>query len=453
VDVSSSLVPLFRQRNFAALWWGQFVSLTGERVAYLALVGMISEHTGGFRDPRSSWLLSALANVMVAPVLLFAPFAGAWIDRWNLRRVVVVCDVIRATLIVLIPFTYVASGGHLLPMYGWLFLLFTTGVFFLPAKSALTPEIVPRTQLLAANTWLSAAGIAAAALGSLAGGWMVDRWGWSRALILNGVTYGLSALALSAIRYDPARHEAHSASPTLRGYLSEVREGWSAVRASATIGMALVTLAAVWLAGGFLHVAGNLHIQNVARSPGMGRLGVLLGVLGMGAAVSAAWLNTRGGRRRPAVLLAATLCVAGLGLLVFALSTHFAMLAVAAFLVGLGAAPALMVTETALQVATEPGLRGRVFATRDFLMRSALLASVSLAGAMTRAVGARPALLVCAAIVAAVGTAVAAWARRQPAAAPSVAPGEHLDESALAQARPGGGGQQAQGRQDRAEND
>ena len=45
---------LFRQRNFAALWWGQVVSLTGERCAYLALVAMVAEHTHGLRDARSA---------------------------------------------------------------------------------------------------------------------------------------------------------------------------------------------------------------------------------------------------------------------------------------------------------------------------------------------------------------------------------------------------------------
>ena len=407
--------PLSRQRSFLLLWGGQFVSLTGERAAYLALVAMVSEHTHGFRDPGASWLLSALANVMVAPVLLFAPFAGAWVDRRNLRSVVVTADLARAVLIALIPLVYRGSG-QLLPMYVLLFLLFTVGVFFLPAKSAFTPEIVPRPQLLAANTWLSAAGIAAAAVGSLLGGWMIDRWGWAVALFLNGITYGVSAFALWLIRYRPNSRSAPATGLTLRGYLGEVREGWQAVRTSPPIGIALTTLAAVWLGGGFLHVAGNLHIQQVARSPGVGQLGVLLAVLGVGAASSAAWLNTLGRRVPRPVLLASTLIAAGLGLLVFALSTHVVMLGVAAFLVGLAAAPALMLTETALQEATTPGLRGRVFATRDFLMRSALLLSVSLAGAVSAPLGARPALLLCATLMGAIGIGVWGWARRTPVA-------------------------------------
>ncbi len=82
----ASDVPLLAQRNFAALWWGQLISILGERLTYLALVGLLAEHTHHFRDPRASLLLSLLANVMLAPVLLFSPFIGVWLDRSNLKR-------------------------------------------------------------------------------------------------------------------------------------------------------------------------------------------------------------------------------------------------------------------------------------------------------------------------------------------------------------------------------
>ena len=177
-------LPLFRQRNFSALWWGQLISLLGERLTYLALIGLLSEHTRHFADPRSSLLLTILANVMLAPVLLFSPFTGAGVDRWNLRRVMVVSDALRAAMVALIPILYPFTH-HTLPVYALVFGLFTCNVFFLPSKSAITPELVPPSQLLAANALLAAAGIAATALAALGGGWVVDHWGWPIALWIN----------------------------------------------------------------------------------------------------------------------------------------------------------------------------------------------------------------------------------------------------------------------------
>src|SRR6185295_4764898 len=179
----------------------------------LALVGLISEHTHGFRDAGSSWLLSGLANVMLAPVLLFAPFAGAWVDRWNLQRVVVLSDLARAIIVLLIPVLYRVTH-HVSPVFVLLFLLFTCGVLFLPAKSSLTPEIVPAPQLLAANTWLAAAGIGATGLGALAGGWLIDHFGWTLALYLNVGTYLVSVVALLSIRYVARPRVAHPGAPT-----------------------------------------------------------------------------------------------------------------------------------------------------------------------------------------------------------------------------------------------
>ena len=394
--------PLFRQRNFSALWWGQLVSLTGERLTYLALIGLLAAHTHTFRDTRSSLLLALLANVMLAPVLLFAPFVGAWVDRRNLRRVMVGADLLRACIIVSVPVLY-GFTHSVWPVFVVLFLLFTCGVFFLPAKSALTPELIAGPQLLAANTWLSAAGIVATAVGSLGGGWMIDHWGWASALVLNGATYLASVASLLAIRYVPAALHATAHAPTVRGHMQLVIQGFQAVRGNPRILLALTTLAAVWLAGGFLHVAGNLQVQRVASVPGVERLGVLMAVLGAGSALSAWWLNT-GGRGLPrARVLAVGIVLAGAGLLLFAATTRFTFFAAAAFLMGMAAAPALMVTETLLQEATERGLRGRVFSARDFIMRSVLLLSVSLAGWVTRQWGPQAALLLAGVLVLGVG--------------------------------------------------
>jgi MFS family permease len=407
------LPPLFRQRDFSALWWGQLISLMGERLTYLALVGLLAEHTHHFLEPRSSLLLTLLANVMLAPVLLFAPFTGPWVDRWNLKRVVVLSDLLRAAIVLLVPILY-ASTGHTFPVFVMVFLLFTCNVFFLPAKSAITPEIVAPSQLLAANAWLSGAGIAATAAGALGGGWLIDHMGWTTALYFNCATYLVSVAALLVIRYRPHARPLPGIGTAVGGYLHEVREGWRIVTTNPTVGLALTALGAVWIGGGFLHVAGNLHIQHAASAPGMERLGILMSVLGLGSGVSTWWLNT-GGKRVPRPwLLGGGLLLAGLGLLAFAVSTRFAVFAAASFFVGMAAAPTFMLTETLLQEGTEQGQRGRVFSARDVLMRLVFLVGVSVAGWMTRAIGVTPALLMCAVLVAGAGVLSLAWGRRVP---------------------------------------
>jgi MFS family permease len=405
---------LLRQRNFAALWWGQLISILGERLTYLALVGLLADHTGHFSDAGSSWLLSVLANVMLAPVLLLAPFTGAWVDRWNLRRVLIVSDILRAAVVLSIPALYAWSNG-VAPVFVMVFVLFTCNVFFLPAKSAITPEIVPQAQLLAANALLTVAGIVATALGALSGGWVVDHWGWGAALHINAATYLVSVVALAFISYRPGDHP-HAEGPSgLRGYLRDVLEGWRVLRRSSRVGLGLTGLAAVWMGGGFLHVAGNQHIQRAASVPGMERLGLLMCALGLGSGLSTWWVNTRGRSVPRPLLLGIGLLLAGAGLVAFAVSTRFAVFVAAGFLVGLFVAPAFVLTETLLQEGAAPRQRGRVFSARDFLMRLLFLVTVTMAAWLTRGYGTRVALLVSAVIVALAGILSLAWALRDPA--------------------------------------
>ena len=391
--------PLFRQREFAALWWGQLASLTGERVAYLALIALLAAHTSAFRDASSSWLLSTLANVMLAPVLLFAPFVGTWIDRRSRVGVMIGADLLRAALVLSIPLLYALTHSTTL-VFALLFLQFTSGVFFLPAKSALTPELVAGPQRLQANVWLSAAGVIAVALGSLGGGWLVDHWGWAPALMLNSVTYLLSVATLLTLRHVRGARAIHtvrepaSTAAGPRAYLREMLTGLRAVRDDRHIVLAFTTLAGIWFAGGFLHVAGNLHVQQASGAPGVSRLGVLIAVLGLGSAVGTLWLNAWGRAVARPPLLAGSLVLAGAGVLVFAATTRIEVYALAAFVMGLAVIPALMVTETMLQEAAAPEVRARVFGTRDFVVRLVLLCSVTLAGGIARGLGARAALIV-----------------------------------------------------------
>jgi hypothetical protein len=95
-------------------------------------------------------------------------------------------------------------------------------------------------------------------------------------------------------------------------------------------------------------------------------------------------------------VLGCGLLLGGVGILVFALSTRFAVFAASAFLIGIAAAPAFTLSETLLQAGAEARQRGRVFSARDFLMRLVFLVGVSAAGWSSRAFGIPGTLVLCA---------------------------------------------------------
>jgi predicted MFS family arabinose efflux permease len=405
--------PLLAQHNFASLWWGQLISLLGDRLTYLALFGLLLEHTGRFADTtQSSVLLGVLGNVMLMPVLLFAPFVGPWVDRWNLRTTLVVSDLVRCLLVAFIPISY-ALTNHVGTVFGIVFLMFTCNVFFLPAKSAMTPEIVPPAQLLAANTLLSVAGIVATAVGALVGGWVVDHWGWRTALWIDAATYLVSVVSLALIRYRPRPHGV-APERSLGAYVREVGEGLDLVRRSAPVGLALTALSAVWVGGGFVHVAGNQHIQRAASVPGAERIGILMAVVGLGAGLGTWWVNSWGKRVPRPVLLGVGLILASVWLVAFAVSTRFAVFAISGFLVGLCIAPTFVLTETLLQEGTDLHQRGRVFSLRDFAMRLGFQVAIWVAALLTPLAGTSVTMIAAAGVVALAGALSLAWGRRAP---------------------------------------
>jgi len=402
--------PLLLQRDFGALWWGQFISLWGDRLNYLALVGLVQQHTRDYHDPgQSSLMLSLQGTVSVLPVLLFAPFAGPWVDRWNLRRVLIVSDLLRALIVFAIPILYGATH-HAAPVWTLVFMLFTCNVFFLPAKSALTPEIVPQERLLTANTLLAVAGIAGTVAGFAMGGWVVDHWGWQAALTADAATYAVSVVSLAIIRYPPRTRAASEI--TVKGYWKEIVEGLRVVRRSPAVGLALTALGAVWIGGGFVQVAGIQHIQRAASIPGVERIAGLGGALGMGAALATWWVNTRGRRIPRPLVLGLGLLLAGVWLACLAVSRRFAVYAIASFLVGACIAPAFVLTETLVQEGTNLHQRGRVFSLRDFAMRLLLLGSLALATVLTPLLGTTATLLTAATLISGAGLLTLAWGRR-----------------------------------------
>jgi len=405
--------PLLRQRNFLALFGGQLISISGERLTLAALTGLVMVHTRNFSNAgQSSLLLWLLGMAQLLPVLLFSPFVGAWVDRWDLKRVMVVSDTLRALIVALIPVCYLATHS-VWPVNLLVFTLFTCNVFFLPAKSAITPEVVPAPSLLLANTLLAAAGIAGTVIMGLSG-WAVDHWGWGPVLYINAATYLVSVLSLLLIRYRPVDRHATLAPVSMARYSREVTEGWRLVRSTPVLILPLVALAAVWAGGGFAFVAGNQHIQRAAGqgAAAVQRMTVLMAVVGVGAAFGIWWVNTRGRALPRYLVLTLGLALATVGLAGFALSSRFAVFAAAALLVGLGASPLFVLPETMLQEGTELRQRGRVFGARDFLMRLMLLAGQTVAGLATPLIGPGPTMLVAAGMIALVAATIFVMGRR-----------------------------------------
>lgn len=183
---------ILTRRNFFLLWFGQIISQFGDRLTQIALVGLVSQ---------ASMLSSSLAGIMsmaIIPVFIISPISGVYIDRWTKRKAMYVSDLLRCIFILLIPFCFLKFNFFPL-IYILIFLSFSAGRFFIPAKMAFIPQVVKKEDIFMANSLISITATIAAVIGIGAGAIIVERYGTMAAFILDGATFLISAVLIFLI--------------------------------------------------------------------------------------------------------------------------------------------------------------------------------------------------------------------------------------------------------------
>lgn len=183
---------ILANRNFFCLWFGQIVSQFGDRLTQIALVGLISQVS------MSSSHLALVMSLAIIPVFIISPISGVYTDRWCKRKTMYISDLLRGVLIFLIPLFFLKFKS-LAAVYILIFLSFSAGRFFIPAKMAFIPQLAKKEDLFLANSLISITATIAAVIGFGLGGIIVEKWGITTAFSLDAATFFVSALAIFLI--------------------------------------------------------------------------------------------------------------------------------------------------------------------------------------------------------------------------------------------------------------
>ena len=188
-----STVPLRRNRDFNLLWSGQVLSDLGTRVSGIAVPLLVLAVT---HSPAKAGIAEFAA---AAPILFLTLPAGALIDRWNRKRLLVVCDVIR-TVAYASLFLAIAAGhvwfGHILAVVA----IDGCGfVFFGVAERTAVKYVVPDAQLTAALGRNQARQYLALFAGQPVGG-LLYALGRAVPFLFDAVSYAVSVVSLAFIR-------------------------------------------------------------------------------------------------------------------------------------------------------------------------------------------------------------------------------------------------------------
>ena len=186
---------LRQNRDYWRLWSGQVVSSIGSQVSSLALPLFILALT---HSPAQAGLLAALRGV---PYFLLALPAGALVDRWDPRRVMLACDTGRALALASIPLALALGQLALWQLFAVTFIEGTLFVFFQQAESNCLVRVVSKEQLGAAVAQNEAvygvSGLVGPGLGGLLYG-----LGQGVPFLTDAISYALSVAVLLTLRAD-----------------------------------------------------------------------------------------------------------------------------------------------------------------------------------------------------------------------------------------------------------
>jgi DHA3 family macrolide efflux protein-like MFS transporter len=126
---------------FFTVWTGQAFSLVGSALVRFALIWWLTERTG------SATVLATASLVSTLPVIVLGPFAGALVDRWDRRWVMIISDALIALFTAFLAYLYWLEIARVWHVYAILFLRSLGNGFQGPAMRASTSLMAPKDQL------------------------------------------------------------------------------------------------------------------------------------------------------------------------------------------------------------------------------------------------------------------------------------------------------------------
>jgi len=245
MDSLTYIQLLRRNRSFRRLWWGQVISELGNWFNFIAGLGLVRLISHGDAAVTTIMLLARMV-----PFTVFAPLAGAFVDRWSRRMVMIVSDFARVA--VALGFLLVRRPEDLWIAYLCTALLSFFGSFFEAAKGASVPNITGERDLLAGNALMFSSRFLLMSLGAALGGWTAANVGYRAAFLVNAVSFVLSAFSIWLIPERETKQLALEGEVSGTGkatYRSDIREGWSYIISHAPVA-AILAINILWASGG-----------------------------------------------------------------------------------------------------------------------------------------------------------------------------------------------------------
>lgn len=275
---------LRRSPGYWRLWLAQVISLTGDWFGTIVLSTLVARYSDG-----SGLAISLFLMARFLPPLLFGPFAGVLVDRFDRRKILIYSNILRT--FVVLGFLLADSPDRLWIIYALTLVQFTLSALFEPGQSAITPSLVKRDDLVLANTLASITWSVMLAFGALIGGVTSALFGPVVAIVFDSLTFAVAALMIASIKPEHAIANPPTEDDEDEGEDGSFREGLRYLREHPA------TVATMLVKGGYS--IGNIDLLMtifatqifIMGTDGNLSLGIMYSAFGLGAVIGPLLLN------------------------------------------------------------------------------------------------------------------------------------------------------------------
>lgn len=396
-----SVKDVFRQKPFRKLWLAQFVSVFGD---FLALFGIISFIT--FRLHGSAVDVTAVTIAFALPMALVSPFAGVFVDRWNVKRVMITSDLIRAGLIVLLVF--VSDIREICVIFAAMSFVSS---FFAPAQSVTLRTLVVPEGLMAANALIAQAFYTVRILSPALAGAIVASMSEKATFYMDSVSFFFSACMIATLTIIRPQTEARG--KDLKSLTADLVEGNKFIFTHRGLAFVFLAMSAAMFVLSSISPLISIFIRDSLRA-GPFLFGVISSMVGVGLIVGTQSVTRLAAKRESPFVVLGGLVALGVGAVLLGVSRNVPLAAVSTFTMGFAIAFVWVPAQTMSQKETPPAMVGRVSSTIISLISLSQALGLLLSGYLAQILGIRSMFLVSAGMLALIAALGYLWIRSKP---------------------------------------
>jgi MFS family permease len=362
-----SAFSVFRKRDFRLLWSAQLVSTVGTALTDLAAGILVFRHTG------SALSVGLMFMAVSIPTLVVGLIAGVFVDRYDRRKIMVISDLLRAAIVVTIPFLISVDIAFL---YVAVALVSTISQFFNPANDALLPEVATDEELAAANSWIMISSFGSTSIGFALSGLLATAFNIDWAFYLDALTFLFSAACLVFVRVGHIETEEKTSVGVV---LSNLKDGVTTLARTPILRSLFISGAPIFLSFGLWNVL-LLPFAVDALHATPFEYGLQEGLTSVGFVVGSLLMAKYSARLPEGTWIVVSTIAMGIAGVLYGFVTSIVVAIILVTISGFFNAPSSIARRVVLQRNTPREMRGRVFGAYNVARDVMFLIGIALAG-------------------------------------------------------------------------